>query len=72
MKGGGVKVDGVEGAAQRAGVQEGDIIVSIDNTEVTDAKQFNAITAKLDKTKPVSLLVRRGEAVNFVVIRPGK
>ncbi len=37
---GGVKVDAVEGAAARAGVREGDVILSIDNTEVTDSKQF--------------------------------
>ncbi len=67
---GGVKVDAVDGAASKAGVLEGDIIVSIDNVEVTDAKQFAAISGKVDKAKPVSVLVRRGDAVNFVIIRP--
>ncbi len=67
---GGVKVDAVDGAAAKAGILEGDIIVSIDNVEVTDAKQFAAISAKVDKAKPVSVLVRRGDAVNFVIIRP--
>ena len=39
---GGVRVESVEGAAARAGLREGDVIVTIDNAEVADAKQFNA------------------------------
>jgi serine protease Do len=67
---GGVKVESVEGAAARAGVREGDIIVTLDNAEVSDAKQFNAQVAKLDKSKAVSVMVRRGEWTNYLVIRP--
>jgi serine protease Do len=69
---GGVRVDAVEGAAARAGVREGDIILAMDNADVTDAKQFGATAAKLDKAKAVSVLVRRGEWVNYLVIRPGR
>ena len=67
---GGVKVDAVEGAAARAGLREGDVILSIDNTEVADSKQFAAIAAKAEKARAVSVLVRRGEWVNYLVIRP--
>jgi serine protease Do len=67
---GGVRVESVEGAAARAGLREGDVIVTLDNVEVTDAKQFNAQVAKLDKSKAVSVMVRRGDLTNFVVIRP--
>jgi serine protease Do len=67
---GGVKVESVEGAAARAGVREGDVIVTLDNAEVSDAKQFNAQVAKLDKSKAVSVMVRRGEWTNYLVIRP--
>jgi serine protease Do len=66
---GGVKVESVEGAAARAGLREGDIIVTLDNTEVSDAKQFNAQAAKLEKGKPVSVMVRRGDWTNYLVIR---
>lgn len=69
---GGVRVESVEGAAARAGIREGDVILSIDNTEVTGARQFEATVAKVDRSKPVSLLVRRGEWVNFVVVRPSR
>jgi serine protease Do len=66
---GGVRVDTAEGAAQRAGLKEGDVILSIDNTEVSTARQFESVVAKIDRTKPVNALVRRGDWVNYVVIR---
>jgi serine protease Do len=68
----GVRVDTVEGAAGRAGLREGDVILSVDNVEVADAKAFAAAAAKADKNKPVTVLVRRGEWVNYLVIRPGR
>ena len=67
---GGVRVESVDGAAARAGVREGDVILSIDNTEITTVKQFEAQTSKLDKSKAVTALVRRGDSVNFIIIRP--
>jgi serine protease Do len=65
----GVRVDAAEGAAARAGVREGDVVLSIDNVEVTDAKHFGTIVGKLDRAKPASMLVRRGESVQYVIIR---
>ena len=67
---GGVRVEAVEGAAARAGLREGDVILSLDNTEVTDLKQFGQLVAKAEKSRAVSVLVRRGEWVNYLVIRP--
>ena len=67
---GGVRVETVDGPAARAGLREGDVILSLDNSEITSAKQFEAVAAKVDKAKPVNVLVRRGEWVNYVVIPP--
>ncbi len=67
---GGVRVEAVDGAAARAGVNVGDVILSMDNTEITDVKQFTALAQKAEKAKAVSVLVRRGEAVNYLVIKP--
>jgi serine protease Do len=69
---GGVRVEMAEGLAARAGIREGDVILSIENTEVTSAKQFEQVASKLDKSKPATLLVRRGDVVNFVILRPGR
>jgi serine protease Do len=67
---GGVRVEAAEGAAARAGVREGDVILAIDNTEVSDVKQFLAIADKAGKSRAVSVMVKRGEFVNYLVIRP--
>ncbi len=69
---GGVRVDSVEGPASRAGLREGDVILSLDNTEITDLRQFNATVQRLEKSRAVTALVRRGEWVNYVVIRLGR
>jgi serine protease Do len=69
---GGVRVDAVDGAAGRAGLREGDVVLSLDNTEVTDAKQFATLVSKAEKARAVSVLVRRGEWVNYLVIRPAR
>jgi serine protease Do len=69
---GGVRVETVDGAAARAGMREGDVILSLDNTEITSVKQFETLVAKLDKSKAVTALVRRGDSVNFIIIRPAR
>jgi serine protease Do len=69
---GGVRVESAEGSAARAGVRDGDVILAIDNTEVADVKQFLAIAAKVEKSRAVSVMVRRGEFVNYLVIRPAR
>jgi len=70
--GGGVLVDATDGPAARAGIRQGDVILGVANNQVADVKQFESVLAKLDKAKPVSLLVRRGEWAQYVIIRPGK
>jgi len=69
---GGVRVESVEGAAARAGLREGDVILSVANTEVLDVKQFEAALAKLDKSKPVNVLFRRGDWAQYALIKPVK
>ena len=68
----GVRVEAIEGAGAKAGIREGDIILSLDKTEITSVKQFEAAIGKLDKPKSVTLLVKRGEWVNYIVIRPAR
>jgi serine protease Do len=66
----GVVVDSVDGVAQRAGIRSGDVIERLRDTDITDVKQFNALVAKLDTKKAVALLVLRGEASQFVLVKP--
>ena len=67
---GGVIVVAATDAAARAGLREGDVILSIANTEVADVKEFESVLAKADKSKPVNVLYRRGEWAQYALIRP--
>jgi serine protease Do len=66
---GGVKVDSAEGAAARGGLREGDVIVAIANTEITSVKDFEAVLVKIDKSKAINVLFRRGEWAQYALIR---
>lgn len=67
---GGVKVETADGAAARAGLREGDVIVAIANSEIKSVKEFDAALAKIDKSKAVNVLFRRGEWAQYALIRP--
>ena len=66
----GVRVDASTGAAAAAGLRAGDLILQVNNVDVKDARQFNAIVAKLDPKKSVALLVRRENTTRYEVIKP--
>jgi serine protease Do len=51
-------------------LREGDVILAVANIEVTQVKDFAAALSKLDKTKPVNVLFRRGELTRFALVRP--
>jgi serine protease Do len=65
----GVVVEASEGVAAHAGLRAGDIILQLNNTDVKDAKQFNALVSKLEPKKTAVLLVRRGDSSQFVVLK---
>jgi len=67
---GGVIVDAAEGPAARAGLRAGDVVLRLNNNDVRDAKQFSSLIAKLEPKKTAVVLVRRGDASQFVPIRP--
>jgi serine protease Do len=66
---GGVLVEVAQGAAAMV-VQAGDIIMRVNNTDITSAKQFSDIVAKLDLKRPVALLIRNEDGSRFVTFRP--
>ena len=69
---GGVKVDAAEGVAARAGLREGDVIMSVANVEINTVKDFEAALAKADKTKAINVLFRRGEWAQYALIRAAR
>jgi serine protease Do len=56
----------------RAGVREGDIIMAVGNTEIHSVREFESAVAKLDRSKPIPVLVRRGELASYVLLRPAR
>jgi len=67
---GGVYVAAVDGAALRAGLRPGDVILRINNSDVKNARQFNLLVTQLDEKKSVLFLVRRNGNSRFLTIRP--
>ena len=67
---GGVRIDSAIEAAARAGLREGDVILSVANAEVSSVKEFEAALAKHDKTKTLLVLFRRGELAQYALIKP--
>lgn len=68
----GVVVEGVVEQAARAGLRENDVIVSVAGTEVGSVKEFEAVVSKVDKTKSISVMFKRGDWMQFALIKPAK
>jgi serine protease Do len=59
----------VEGAASKAGISKGDVILSINNEPVTSAEQFQKLVDALPAGKSVAVLVQREGNPTFLAIR---
>ncbi len=66
---GGLVVEQASGAAARAGVQPGDVVVSVNGQPVRDAAQVRSLVAKADKS--VALLIQRDGQQLFVPVNVG-
>jgi serine protease Do len=66
----GVRIVGAKGPAERAGLRQGDIILSVNNAQVSSAGQLQSLVGRLDRKKTVVMLVRRGDGVLFVPVKP--
>ena len=69
---GGVRIESATEAAARAGLREGDVILALANNEVNNVKDFDAILAKFDKSKPLNVLFRRDDWTQYAVIRASR
>ncbi len=66
---GGLLVENVSGAAARAGIRPGDVVLSVNGETVTTVEQLRALVAKASKR--VALLIQRRDAKLFVPIDLG-
>ena len=69
----GVKVQRVgRGAAARAGIQPGDVIIQLNGKRIDSAAMLRDEAGKLAYGKPAAMLVKRGEGTLFVPVTPEK
>lgn len=66
---GGVFVGEAQGAAARAGMRKGDVILAVNNQDVKSVEQFSQLMGQFDKGRIVALLVRRGTNSLYVPFR---
>lgn len=69
---GGVRIESVSDASARGGLREGDVILAIANTEITQLRDFETAMARVDKNKPFNMLFRRGDVAQYALIRPSR
>ena len=65
----GLVVENVSGAAARAGIRPGDLVLSVNGEPVTSVEQLRGLVAKASKR--VALLIQRGDATLFVPVDLG-
>ena len=68
----GVRVAQASDAAAHAGLREGDVILSVANVEVASVKAVEAVLAKIDRSKPLVVLYRRGDFSRYAVLKVTK
>jgi serine protease Do len=66
---GGLVVEDVQGRAAEAGIQPGDVVLSVDGTPVQSVAQLRKMVQEHDKQ--IALLIQRGEARLFVPVTLG-
>lgn len=69
---GGVQVTAVEDPAATAGLVPGDIVLVVNQTDVTDPEQFAKLVSRLPKSQAAALLVLREGQTQWVPVTPGK
>ncbi|MEX0958429.1 MAG: DegQ family serine endoprotease [Burkholderiales bacterium] len=66
---GGLLVEDVQGPAQKAGLRRGDIILALNNHDISSVQQLNQLMSQYERARSVAVLVRRGDGAIYVPIR---
>ena len=64
----GVLVENVSGAAEKAGLRRGDIVLSLGGEKIENIAQFGKLLEPHKDGKSIALLIRRGERILFVPV----
>jgi len=65
----GVFVEEANGAAARAGIRRGDVIIAINNQSIKSVEQFSQLIGQFEKGRSVALLVRRAGGSIYVPLK---
>jgi serine protease Do len=65
----GLLVEESRGDAVRAGIRVGDIILAVNNTEVSTVEQFRKLIAAIPVGKSAAILVRRGDSSLYIPLK---
>ena len=69
----GILVQAVEeGAAAKAGIRRGDILLKLNGLDIKNTKQFLKIVKKLPENKWVRVLIQRGDSPRFLPLKIGE
>ncbi|MBC7945682.1 MAG: DegQ family serine endoprotease [Burkholderiales bacterium] len=66
----GLIVQSVQGSSAKAGIREGDVILAVNDKEVSSTEQFDKLVVQSSAEQPVALLVRRGENTLYIAVKP--
>ena len=66
---GGLLVEDAQGAAAKAGIRRGDVLLAINNQDVKSVDQLNQLLGQFEKARSVALLIRRGDGALYVPLR---
>ena len=65
----GLLVEDAQGAAAKAGIRRGDVLLAINNQDVKSVEQLNQLLGQFEKARSVALLIRRGDGALYVPLR---
>jgi serine protease Do len=66
----GLLVEGIQqGVASRSGMRPNDIILGINNQDVTTVGRFNQLLRKIKEGRNIALLIRRGKTTYFITMK---
>lgn len=67
---GSVYITALNQATAMSGLRRGDIILRVNDTDIRNAAQFQALASGLDRKKTIVLLVQRNDVIFFVPLKP--
>ncbi|HKB84184.1 MAG TPA: DegQ family serine endoprotease [Burkholderiales bacterium] len=65
----GLLVEDAQGAAAKAGIRRGDVLLAINNQDVKSVDQLTQLLGQFEKARSVALLIRRGDGALYVPLR---